>query len=156
MKWQICKWHLHKRDCSLKVWGTQSEGWGESASGGAGGTWQLYQGRCWHCHCWQLLWGGSIFGNETGSLPWSVKHCYCECCICARLNVLASHGERHAGPTEHNHPWQSKAWIKTLASVFRRAPDSPWALCVVHAERWIPSKSDLKPAYVAKWGAAQT
>lgn len=77
---------------------------------------------------YQLFWRGSIFGNEIGSLPWSVKHCYCECCIW--LNMLARHGKRHAGLTEHNQPWQSKAGIKTLASVFKRVPDSPQALCV--------------------------
>lgn len=71
----------------------------------------------------QLFWTGSIFGNETGSLPWSVKRCYCECCIW--LNVLARHGERHAGLTESNQSQQSKAGIKTLASVFNTVPDRP-------------------------------
>lgn len=113
----------------------------------------MYQWRFWHCHR-PVFRRGSIFGNEPGSLPCSLKHCYYECCIW--LNVLARHGERHAGLTEHNQPWQSKTGIKTLASVLKRVPDSPMALCVVHVEWWIPSKSDLKLAYVAKWGAAQT
>lgn len=101
----------------------------------------------------QLFWRRSISGNETGSLPWSGNHCNCECCIW--LNVLAGHGERHAVLTECNQPWQSKAGIKSLAS-FKRVPDIPWALCLVHAEWCLQSKSDLKPAYAAKWGAAQT
>lgn len=124
---QIPKWHLHKRGCSLKLGGTQSVGW-------------VIKWRCWwHLASvlddvqWtsggvgtvtdQLFWRDSIFGNETGSLPCSVKHCYCECCTW--LNALARHGDRYAGLTEHNQPWQSKAGIKTLASVLKRVPDSP-------------------------------